>query len=50
MRDILKVAWLIRVLEDVHESKDTKIQCIKNARDAGHITPEEAVELALEYT
>ena len=49
MRGILEVERLIRVLEDPHEDRDYKVQSIKDARDAGQITPEEALELALEY-
>ena len=48
MRDILEVVRLVLVLEsDV--DRDTKVQQIKLVRDNGDITPDEALELALEY-
>lgn len=48
MRDIREVVRLVLVLEsDV--DRDTKVQQIKLVRDNGDITPDEALELALEY-
>lgn len=48
MRDILEVARLVLVLESDVDC-DTKVQQIKLVRDNGDITPDEALELALEY-
>lgn len=47
-RNILEVARLIRVLES-GDSIEQKANEIKFVRDNGHITDEEAFELALEY-
>ena len=49
VRDILAVARLIRVLESKNYSKNEKVEEIKLARDNGDITPDEALELAIEY-
>jgi len=49
MRDIHEIARLIRVLEDKDITREIKVQQIKMVRDNGHITPDEAFELAIEY-
>ena len=48
MANILEVARLIRVLES-NDSKETKVNQIKLVRDNGDITPDEALDLAIEY-
>ena len=48
MRRIMEVARLLRVLES-DETKTVKAEQIKLVRDNGDITPDEAVELAVEY-
>ena len=50
MRNILEVARLIRVLEDPTIERGTKVEQLKLARNNGDITPEEAIELSIEYS
>ena len=49
MTNLMKLVRLIRVLEDATISKRDKVEQIKMLRDDGVITPDEALELALEY-
>lgn len=49
MRNILEIARLVRVLEDEHIDRRTKIDNIKMVRDNGDISTDEALELTIEY-
>lgn len=49
MRNIMEIARLIRCLEDDNMTDGDKIEQIKIVRDSGHITEDEAFELAVEY-
>ena len=49
MKNVIDLVNLVRFLEDSSVSKRDKVAEIKQARDNGEITGDEAFELALEY-
>ena len=49
MANIIKIARLIRELENEDRSRDSKIRILKMYRDQGVITEEDAIELVIEY-
>ena len=49
MSNILKVARLIRALEDEDRDVELKVEIIKTYRKMGIITEDDAIELAVEY-